>query len=72
MAGQNERTILSPSSKDIRITKWKVKKDSVLSRGSVLALYVETDSTLTQKLQSQRSGIVTEILVEENNVAKPG
>ena len=66
--------VLSPSkTNSIKILKWKVKKGSMLSKGSVLALYIEEeDENKKLKWKTSVNGTVTEILVDENCTAKPG
>ena len=63
--------VVCPGELPIEIEKWKVKKDSMVMKGSVLALYkVQNKSQL--KLKSTATGIVDEILVEAGMKSDPG
>ena len=63
--------VVSPEEFPIEIVKWKVKKDSMVMKGSVLALYkVQNRSQI--KLKSTATGIVDEILVEAGMKSDPG
>ena len=50
------------------VTTWKIKVGDTVSEGDVLA-EVETEK-VTQELESPATGVITEILVEENQEAK--
>ena len=63
--------VVCPGEFPIEIVKWKVKKDSMVMRGAVLALY-EVQSRPQLKLKSTASGIVDEILVEVGKKCDPG
>ena len=68
--------IRPPSDRNIKIVKWKVKKDSMIYKGSVLALYVldgeNADNQVQLKLKASRNGTVSEIVAAENSVINSG
>uniref|UniRef100_A0A2C9K6W6 RNA polymerase II subunit A C-terminal domain phosphatase n=1 Tax=Biomphalaria glabrata TaxID=6526 RepID=A0A2C9K6W6_BIOGL len=62
-----DEEVLAPS--DIEIVKWKVKKGTMVFKGSVLALYVDAgteNKNQTKKLKANHSGIVSQIVTGEN------
>ncbi|KAK7114244.1 RNA polymerase II subunit A C-terminal domain phosphatase-like [Littorina saxatilis] len=64
--------IVCPGEFPIKLVKWKVKKDSMVTKGAVLALY-EVENTESQaKLKSTASGIVDKIFVDAGMAAEPG
>ncbi|XP_076448996.1 RNA polymerase II subunit A C-terminal domain phosphatase-like [Babylonia areolata] len=68
--------IVSPEDYEIEIVKWKVKKDSMVFKGSILGLYKgpKTKPDACDKLKSSANGIVDEIHVAEGMrcCVKPG
>lgn len=67
--------VISPEDVEIKIVKWKVKKDSAVIKGSVLALYTHHDNSTNNeliKLKSPTIGIVDEILINAGTVSSPG
>ncbi|PVD21414.1 hypothetical protein C0Q70_19587 [Pomacea canaliculata] len=67
--------VLSPANCAIKIVTWKVKKDSTVMKGSVLALYEPQEDNASKaliKLKASESGIVNEIFVEAGSISPPG
>ncbi|RUS84178.1 hypothetical protein EGW08_008065, partial [Elysia chlorotica] len=60
---------------NVKIVKWKVRKESHIFKGTVLALYSELEGGATteiKKLKATRAGVVADIPVTEGNEAKKG
>ncbi len=69
------KKVLVPGEFAIRITKWKVRKGTHVSKGVVLAVYDALKPEALQnnlKLKSSESGIVHSINVAEGDEANPG
>lgn len=58
----------------IKIIKWKVGENSVLSIGSVILLYDFSDSKKSEqrKLKSSKAGKVRKLLAVENSIVDMG
>ncbi|GFR96792.1 RNA polymerase II subunit A C-terminal domain phosphatase [Elysia marginata] len=59
----------------LKVLKWKVRKESHVFKGTVLATYREFDEenvSSTKKLKSSRAGVVADIPVDEGNSANQG
>ena len=58
----------------VTIVKWKVKKGSMISKGSILGLFEisGSDPKSQVKLKSPMSGIVDEIFVAVGKECEPG
>ena len=63
--------VVSPGDGTIKILKWKVKKDSMVMKGSILALY-EAPNTKSQLKLKSTATIVDEILVQAGSESPPG
>ncbi|BFZ13002.1 hypothetical protein BsWGS_16041 [Bradybaena similaris] len=69
----NDKEVTWSGKNTIEILKWKVRKGSMVSKGSVLALYAEECNKLhVEKLKSKDSGLVIQVSVEEGAVVHPG
>ncbi|XP_071091699.1 RNA polymerase II subunit A C-terminal domain phosphatase-like [Haliotis cracherodii] len=69
------RKVVVPGKFPIKVTKWKVRKGTSISRGVVLALYDVLNPQSTQKnvkLKSSDGGIVQSVEVEEGEEINPG
>lgn len=69
------RKVVVPGKFPIKVTKWKVRKGTSISRGVVLALYDVLNPQSTQKnvkLKSSDGGIVQSVEVEEGEAINPG
>ncbi|GFN89852.1 RNA polymerase ii subunit a c-terminal domain phosphatase [Plakobranchus ocellatus] len=62
----------------LKVLKWKVRRESHVFKGTVLALYCDIDgergdtASETKKLKASRAGIVADISVKEGDVANQG
>ncbi|XP_067651829.1 RNA polymerase II subunit A C-terminal domain phosphatase-like [Haliotis asinina] len=69
------RKVVVPGTFPIKITKWKVRKGTTISKGVVLALYDVLNPQSSQKnvkLKSTGGGIVQSVEVEEGKEVNPG
>ncbi|XP_046577149.1 LOW QUALITY PROTEIN: RNA polymerase II subunit A C-terminal domain phosphatase-like [Haliotis rubra] len=69
------RKVVVPGTFPIKITKWKVRKGTTISKGVVLALYDVLNPQSLQKnvkLKSTGGGIVQSVEVEEEKEVNPG
>ncbi|KAL8601091.1 hypothetical protein ACOMHN_040792 [Nucella lapillus] len=64
--------IFNPEENPVKIVKWKVKKDSMVMKGSILGLYTNSKTNSDVKLKSTETGIVDRIFIEAGMDCKPG
>ncbi|KAK6185364.1 hypothetical protein SNE40_007614 [Patella caerulea] len=64
-----------PGDKSIRISKWKVRQGSHISKGVLMAIYNTEEKekdTVQQKLKAPNAGIVKRIIAKEGQLCEPG